>query len=450
MNDRASAVPPVNFLGAADEFAALERPVAAEVAAAAAAPAAATTTTTTTTTTTRTRPISQVSNASSSARTNNSSGGGKGSSRDRAKAGSSLLGQMWDGVRGRLRMRREMNAKTVEEDEDEEDRRRGEAREKEREREREGAAAAAAAAARKGELPSKEEVFENYQQLVNSGFFASHAIQSTRQPGPPSSRRCVSRPPTTTSTRPATTHANTSNNNLRPNTAHGHALPPTGPPHWPLPPTPFKAKAGAPLPLCSPASISRGTKRAAAADYNHDHGDDDKKQDGPAAAAAAAAQPSMPKKLRKMPSREIAVPKLRSVASRRAILASKRSASSAAPAPAPASVALAEAPREPNRLTKRLATPRLPPSRPPVAGVPARGSSAWRNFSEGQGQGQGKRKAPPEELNTTRVLRPRRSAEPLSVVPDANHGVPRVPTIPPKFTYGEDRENDGPWRGLRR
>ena len=40
--------------------------------------------------------------------------------------------------------------------------------------------------------------------------------------------------------------------------------------------------------------------------------------------------------------------------------------------------------------------------------------------------------------------------EPLSVAPDANRGIPSVPLIPAKFTYGEDRENDGPWRGLRR
>jgi hypothetical protein len=37
----------------------------------------------------------------------------------------------------------------------------------------------------------------------------------------------------------------------------------------------------------------------------------------------------------------------------------------------------------------------------------------------------------------------------MRIVPDANRGIPHVPAIPEKFTYGEDRENGGPWRGLR-
>jgi hypothetical protein len=56
-----------------------------------------------------------------------------------------------------------------------------------------------------------------------------------------------------------------------------------------------------------------------------------------------------------------------------------------------------------------------------------------------------------EQSLNTRVLRMRKSAnEGLSVAPDTNLGIPKVPAIPAKFTYGEDRENTGPWRGLRR
>ena len=39
-------------------------------------------------------------------------------------------------------------------------------------------------AASSGKPPSREEIMQNYQNLVASGFFSSHAIQSTRQPPP--------------------------------------------------------------------------------------------------------------------------------------------------------------------------------------------------------------------------------------------------------------------------
>lgn len=41
-----------------------------------------------------------------------------------------------------------------------------------------------ASAASSGKQPSREEILQNYQNLVASGFFSSHAIQSTRQPPP--------------------------------------------------------------------------------------------------------------------------------------------------------------------------------------------------------------------------------------------------------------------------
>jgi len=96
-------------------------------------------------------------------------------------------------------------------------------------------------------------------------------------------------------------------------------------------------------------------------------------------------------------------------------------------------------------------------SNPPLP-VPERGASR-RNFSDilariAAPQQQQEDTAMPK-TSPVRVLRPRRSAADdggrvLRVKPSINEGIPGVPDIPPKFTYGEDRENDGPWRGLRR
>ncbi len=81
----------------------------------------------------------------------------------------------------------------------------------------------------------------------------------------------------------------------------------------------------------------------------------------------------------------------------------------------------------------------MPANYQPRHGV---GRPTLRNVSSGNGEG-----------GEMRVLRSQRSLDgrlaPLSVAPDANRGIPSVPAIPPKFTYGEDRDNGAPWRGLR-
>ncbi|KAI6781348.1 uncharacterized protein J7T54_002240 [Emericellopsis cladophorae] len=293
-----------------------------------------------------------------------------------------LLGQVWEGVRDKFRIKRDKEP---------------------------ALAAAAVPPADKREpspnddRPTKEEIYANYQNLMASGFFASHAIQSTRQPAPGTD------PVWPLPQRPTT-----------PSTAQQH------PHHLRAPPTAS--------PVHSPASASsRGTKRAATLD-----------DDEPI--------PLSNKKLRKAgSSRDIAMPKLRSSTR----LAQARSFSNARTAAMELQQQQQQQQgREPNKLTKRV----LKGSNPPVP-VPERGASR-RNFSDiltriGPHQ-------QPQQDDTTmttaapvRVLRPRRSAADhggrvLRVKPSINEGIPGVPDIPPKFTYGEDRENDGPWRGLRR
>lgn len=238
--------------------------------------------------------------------------------------------------------------------------------------------------------PSKEEIFANYHELVKTGFFSSHAIQSTRQPGPHQQR-------------PSTSQAN-------------------GPaPQWPLPQlplTPNKSRPGSPIKSPTSAS-SRGTKRA------KEDGSDEEEED------------QQVKKLRKTVStpRDLAIPKRRS-SSR---LAGNRNFSNRNVSGMQTAQHTA---REPNKLTKRVLN-RLP--------IPDRNSSSGRrNVSDMIPPA-----APIHEDGTERTLRPRRSAADINmatglrVKPDVNRGIPSVPNIPTKFTYGEDRENAGPWRGLQ-
>ena len=313
-----------------------------------------------------------------------------------------FLGQVWDGVMDKLRIKRDT------------------APEKKQPQQQ-----PPAAATQQDDRPSKDEVYANYQQLLASGFFSSHAIQSTRQPGP---------------------HARPSTSAGRPSSAHPHsACSGLAPPQWPLPQgplTPTSARASSPIRSPTSAS-SRGTKRAVQHDEdNHDDHD----------------QPKSHKKLRKTASsvtRDMAMPRFRS-SSR---LTSSRSFSNATGSIRNVSAAqgqtAAGAPREVNKLAKRVLG-RLP------LHVPDRGSSARRNLSETFGIGklqpssssQDGASGTPAAVAATpdRALRPKRSTagEPLRVRPNANRGIPSVPDIPAKFTFGEDRENDGPWRGLRR
>ncbi|KAG8423197.1 hypothetical protein J3458_000112 [Metarhizium acridum] len=142
-----------------------------------------------------------------------------------------ILGQVWEGVCGRLRLRRDAD-------------------DKEKAREKKDPASSDA----QDDRPSRDQVFASYQQLVASGFFSSHAIQSTRHGPPP---------------------------NCRPSTSHGAPARNAGnPPQWPLAPRPLtpqsqpKAQEPAPQTVYSPASVasSRGTKRAAESPEPSVHG----------------------------------------------------------------------------------------------------------------------------------------------------------------------------------
>ncbi|QPH05896.1 hypothetical protein C2857_003977 [Epichloe festucae Fl1] len=303
------------------------------------------------------------------------SGGGGGAEEKRrsSKMKTNIFGQMWEGVRGRLRIRRD------------EDKDKGEEEEEEEEEE---------------QRPTRDQVLANYHQLVASGFFSSHAIQSTRHGPPPPPRPCTSRGP-----------------------------PPPTPPQWPLAPAvpvpgmmpdddddddDDKKMTGHASPraeVCSPASVassSRGTKRAAAGPPPGDgEGEGEADRDDEGGDEATRAHRFLPKRLRRTAPRDrdrdiVSLPRLRGVASRN---------KGAHDAPA-------QAPRA---------------GRGPTDHDDVASSSLGRKI---------KRPARARNLRT-RAAAGGSSGEPLSVMPDANRGIPRVPAVPAKFTYGEDGREIG-------
>ncbi|VUC35136.1 unnamed protein product [Clonostachys rosea] len=367
MNDRTSATPPVHFIGP-DERAILEKPLPALPFSMAQG---------------KPRPVSYdpaipLATSASAPTPVITKRGSK-----------QFLGQMWDGVMGKLRMKKEAPV------EDEVKRRKSEEKKSRKSKE--------------DDRPSREEIFESYNNLVASGFFAAHAIQSTRQPGPG-----MSRP----STADQTSRQGSSERwqQQRPQQSQNPQRP-----KWPLSPlaaTPPRIRPSSPSQ--TPASAdSRGTKRAA----------DEEPEEDPIQNIQRV------RKLRKSASttQELTVPKLRS--SSRTILSSRSFSNARA-----AAAAQAEAVKS----SKRAVMSKISGLQQHSMPVPDRNSSARRNASDTHGKTL-------SHKTSSRVLRPRRSAaEPLRVRPNTNRGVPKVPDIPSKFTYGQDRENDGPWRGLRR
>lgn len=403
MNDRASAAPPVQFLGP-EERAVLERPLSDEWM------------------TTRSQQQQQQQQQPGQQKR------------------ATLLGQVWDGVRGRFRLRKDAGG---ERDRD---------RDKDKEREKAHKALEGIGMGPiRDERPTREEVMANYQNLVESGFFTAHAIQSTRQPAPRSltPARPVSSPTPGMSRMPGVRDSlqayPLSGPGREPHTPSSHAYYQPSTPRssrqaqieaeaeiqWPLS-SPTRPPPSPPLtmlssltppprhltsPVCSPASASsRGTKRAADDATNID-------------------PPTPKKKLRKSYSRDIAIPKLRSVASRRNIITRSFSGSSKNNHSNSQSSSGRQAT---NRLAKRVFS-RLPGSARDTICIPERGSSRRHGSSSADKF---------REANT-RVLRPRKTTtEPLCVVPDVNRGIPNVPAIPAKFVQGEDVENDEIWMGV--
>ncbi|KAK2592749.1 hypothetical protein QQS21_009553 [Conoideocrella luteorostrata] len=405
MNDRASAVPPVQFMGPS-ERAALERPLHLEVAG-----------------------CNYGCSYGPSATPSGAGVPGATGGEEKRAGRLNIFGQMWEGVRGKLRLRRDDDKDRLRDDNKLKEYKEKARKEKDEHR-----------GEHQDERPTRDEVFANYHQLVASGFFSSHAIQSTRH-GPP-----------------------------RPSTSHGGDAP-----QWPLAAglavTPTKSGATTnnlstpshelPNAVCSPisAASSRGTKRAAAESPVESEGQDDGEDD------ATLAHRFLPKRLRKTAARDISLPKLRSVASRKnmrsAVAAARRSLSTGAHHAGGPQEELMD--REPNKLTKKvpLSYPQfymIQQQQQQQQGARTRASVDYvrgRDSSESYDKGSLGRKI--KRPTSTRNLRSRVFAgsipgesEPLSVVPDVNRGIPRVPHIPAKFTYGEDRENGAPWRGLRR
>lgn len=475
MNDRTSAAPPVHFLDAAQR-AALECPAMRS----------------------QPRPVSD-------------------DWADKQVKKNRLLGQVWDGVRGRLGFKtdergsrrrdksrrgdREENRSSEEHKPKQKHKLREEHKSMEKEvedttRREEQTREEKPEDEQKVERPTREEILANYHHLVASGFFSSHAIQSTRQPAPgatTASTSSTASAPSKSSLAP-TPRAPTPQNLSRAPTPQNTSRAPTpqlqasAAPHRPS--SPFKPKftsrqhsdregpraatydelvasgffsppaplaeqpspsdvAPAPTvsmgrtsrdylhppnfsrpsrsttpaasrpasPIQSPASAdSRGTKRAVA-DSTSDDEDEDSARD----------PPTPKKKLRKSASRDIAIPKLRNAPSHKAIL-SRRSVSG------PHGLG-----KEYNNLARRVLG-RLPGGNArSSADMPDRRTEAPARRSTDE-------RPALQETHSTRVLRPCRSAaEHLSVGPNANRGIPKVPVIPEKFaSFDENRENPTP------
>ncbi|KAG6054809.1 hypothetical protein E4U17_003440 [Claviceps sp. LM77 group G4] len=455
MNDRVSAAPPMQFLDPSSERAALERPVFWEHKSSQMGPSAF---------------------MPSEAPT--------GGAEDKRGSKMGILGQMWEGMRGKLRIRSHDEKERPSAREDRFDDTRARFMDK---------------ASQQGDSstqrPSRDEVLANYQHLVASGFFSSRTIQSTRFAPP------------------------------RPTTSHGPDGAAATPPQWPLtppPPVPTVNLNAIPMPqtpmqtrrpsqVYSPVSAasSRGTKRAAAdsppAVRNaaddirgafHNHGGIDDIEDDEAEDDATLAHRFLPKRLRQTASRDISLPKIRSVASRKnlrsAVAAARRSLLMSAGAGAGAGSGSAtqhvggggeggdaahhdRVQQQTNRLSMKLGGSSHGQTSMPsgtdqddarvASSVGA--SSPGRKIKRATTCARGS-KARGVEVNPAMIFGPALGTEtaqtqtqmqmqmqttgqgqPLSVVPDANRGIPSVPIIPAKFTYGEDRENGGPWRGLR-
>ncbi|RBR09603.1 uncharacterized protein FIESC28_09793 [Fusarium coffeatum] len=460
MNDRTSAAPPVQFLGP-EELAALERPALTHIKSNTA------------------RPMSDDFS-------------------DKQVKKGRLLGQVWDEVRGRLGFRRDN-------EDDKGSRKRSRSRKRDqddqrgREREREDVQMTdmpdmkTAIDPPRDDMPSREEILANYHHLMASGFFSSHAIQSTRQPPPGSvqqaAQQCAAPP---ANLMDALSRAPTPGGSVPPVPTHKPPTPPGEPKspskaRFPLklqsppgnpgaatydelvasgfftpplsagtspPPTPFGAapapavptgimsrdylqpprqtrgsRTGTPSTSCaaspiqSPASVSsRGTKRAAA-----DSNSDDEAEGG------ARDPPTPKKKLRKSSSRDIGLPSLRNVASRRSLLSSRRSVSGPHGSGAG---------KDYNNLARRVLG-RLPraggrSSFDSERGPASRPGSAARNSTD-------ESRSPLQEVQYSRVLRSRKiSVEEPHGVPGVHRGIPMVPDIPEKFALHNNAENMAP------
>ncbi|EGY15598.1 uncharacterized protein VDAG_06762 [Verticillium dahliae VdLs.17] len=276
-----------------------------------------------------------------------------------------------------------------------------------------------------GKMPSREEITRNYEQLMQNGFFASHAIQSTRQP-PPGAAPRVSAPSTSASVQPPLGASFASRM-----AAHQEQQQQQEQEQWPL---------------SANASPSRGTKR--------NHSQDDDNDDS-----------SSFKKLRKSASRignELPLHRLRPKRSHQGPVSSS---TNMPPPPAPFGINTrrtfsSSSRRETNRLAKRQIS-KSAISNPIPVDASSRmsidsGAPSFASSSDGQGGGsfaEAMRWSHPSSRSEDTA-----ATAGLRIRPDANRGIPVVPRIPDQFksrpgsAFGEGAENriPQPIQGRRR
>lgn len=363
-----------------------------------------------------------------------------------------MLGKVWDGVRGRLQLKKEAPSP-------------------EQPKKADSPPKKPSTANVYDDRPTREEALASYHLLVESGFFTSHAIQSTRQPPPPGFAK----------QRPATSHQ-------MPSVSTTLSTPPRGPqplqapPSLPMPrrfplvttpktpKTPRSTRSnrtslGA---MTSASADSRGTKRTVNESTNNDiliHQDERDERD-------EKNKPEVPrearKKIRKSTSKDFTIPILRTVKSQRKLAGSRsnrrKSQGNASLTPVVIHHYHSHSASSRDSKHSKRSSHLLCAASPSSAGSSPRSSidstSSWRESGDSvysvRAIGSGSK--------SSRALRPRKpaakagaaskadadAADALKVVPNANRGIPNVPSIPAKYTFGEDRENGQAWRGLRR
>ncbi|KAL7960200.1 hypothetical protein V8C34DRAFT_277204 [Trichoderma compactum] len=433
MNDRVSAVPPSQFLGP-EELEALERPLEAELEqhqynlrssrrsqdttrqlqlfmsrqapsiAPSIAPSVA--------------PSVTPSVAPSTATTSPKKG---------------VLGQVWEGVRGRFKLKKEPPSP-------------------EQKKQPDSPSPKKPVPGAYDDRPTREEALASYHLLVEAGFFTTHAIQSTRQPPPPGFVR----------QRPATSHQALSPTlTLRtpPPRLSPLEAPVSAPPKWPLNSTPITPRSNrTSLSAVTPASAdSRGTKRTA----NEGNADIQIHQDEPPRSPRSAR--TRGKKIRKTASKDFGIPILRTARSRRKLTSTRANARKSGGSASHTPVVIhhyhshSTSSRD-SRHSKR-SSHLLCATSPSSASSSPRGSFDSTSSARASGESVYSVRAIGSGSKSSRGLRPRKAApaatstptqDALKVVPNANRGIPSVPTIPAKYTFGEDRENGQSWRGLKR
>lgn len=278
--------------------------------------------------------------------------------------------------------------------------------------------ATAAGTSSDGKMPSREEIMANYQELMRNGFFDSHAIQSTRQPPPAS---MMAPPPAPSG----------------PSFASRMAAPQK---NWPLPTISSPSATAPSAPGTPDDTPTRGTKRGHSHDDDGDHHGHDINLSF--------------KRLRKSASRissEMSIPRLRKQRSQQQAAAD---VAAMPPPPAPLGVTTRRSfsnasKRDTNRLAKRrvnkaaISAPvPLPPDSDGASDIYALSrmsvdSSNAPSFTSYDSSRPGSAYSASTNGSVytadVAVAVPTPAMAALRVRPDANRGIPSVPRIPVQF-----------------